>query len=793
MTSIDDSLQGQGAAHVRHYPLDMDLHFERYEHRRLAAREILVHRIVSKFLSPGSVGLAQVYDTRRRKDNGLHNFGTVRRHDRIFARDLELLRKMLVTGSVTDCLYDPFVKPVRMALQPRLRTGGLAGLQPPNSIANLPGLEDAHLQVTVGEEILDLIRRHYFETDDPSTRLWLHAIQPLVPSSYNTLPSMPRANGTHAASAQQRKTLDGSNRSHDEKRWYLEDTEHLQSLQGNTRTSHSLQLYDGGALLPPLRQPLLQARAARMKYLTMKTEKGDCIALSLHEEQWGVIKDTIYPRPGVDAPRTVLHVPSWRSWQYKHLWFRDMRSTHPVDFASGRTGRGMDRDGIWSTGRWIKEEGDRGRMGRRGRRRASSEPPPDTFTSALLPWSLYHPREVLIFPKMSLATVDRRSRRRSLSRTRIAEMFDWDTVFTAQSARNRPSEQLQGLPRRQAVREPSPMYGRPACIHEAERRIENLRRWNAEDFEWCDANGLYDDILVSLQATTLPSKPCCHSTGPGSCANCTSTGHVTSKCRKPCGFCGAPSPGTLYPAGAWYAYPGRILTTFADDEKHPAGQHGNLHMASECPVARHSRCKCGPFPQYHVATKCPVLCSRKCGNSHPPGHFKHKNAMTCRARCCMCGTKGHSGQQCKFRKCRCGGAHLGQDCRWQVECRVNGCDKFLCGMHCTACGISRGDLQEGQSFSGGRCPGCMSETGGRPADDVNVDDNGGKQGDTSPNNRRSHLQEAAGKKGRRKNPRKRSEPGAKKEKEELPWYAPLQPRTRPIVTSKSGKKSTCKN
>ncbi|ROW02300.1 hypothetical protein VSDG_02353 [Cytospora chrysosperma] len=263
-------------AHISHYPLNMDLPFERYEHRRLAARDILVHRIISKLLYPGSRGLAQVYGTRRSNAHGLHNFGAVRKYDRILARDLELLRKMLTTCSATDNLYDPFIKPVRMALQPQYRVGGLAGLQPPTSILDLPGHEGSHLQVTIEEEILDLIRRHYLEFDDPSTRLWLDATQPLMPSSYNTLPSMPKAKDTHAALAQQRKKVDWFSRGQDEKRWYLEDTEHLQSLQGSTRTSHSLRLYDGGALLPPLRQPLLQARAARMKYLTMKTEQGDC-------------------------------------------------------------------------------------------------------------------------------------------------------------------------------------------------------------------------------------------------------------------------------------------------------------------------------------------------------------------------------------------------------------------------------------------------------------------------------------------------------------------------------------
>lgn len=770
--------------HVRHYPLDMDLPFDRYEHRRLAARDILVHRIMTRFLFPDSKGLAQVFDTHRSKATSLHNFGTVKRYDKILARDLQLLRKMLATTGITDDLYDPSVKPVRVA---RLHLGGLGGLQPPYTILDFPMNGDDHLPVTVGEEIMDLVRRHYFEIDDPATRLWLHATRPLVPSSYNTLSSIPKAKDTRAASVQKRTKLDRTNCGREEKRWYSDDTEHLKSLQEDTRTSHSLGLYDGGALLPPLRQSLLQSHASRKKHLEMKAEQGDGILQSL-EEHWAVIKDAIYPFPGADTPRTVLHVPSWRSWRHKHHWFRDMQSSPPVDFADGRTGRGMDRDGMWSTGRWVEEEGERGRAGRRGRRRASSEPPPDMFTSARLPWGFYNPRELMIFSKMNLKTVDRRSRRRSLSRTRIAEMFDWNTVFATQPVKENLPVNIQNPGGRQPARTSPPMNEKPTCVHEIEQRLENLRRRRAEEFEWVDINGLYDDILVTLQAKGFPSKPCCHGTGPGSCSNCTSTGHATSKCRKPCGFCGAPSPKTIYPAISSR----RVLSAFGDE----AGQHGNLHMASDCPVARHNRCKCGPFPQYHVSAKCAVLCSRNCGNGHPPGHFKHRNAMTCRARCCMCGTKGHSGQQCKLKRCRCGGTHLGQDCRWKVECRVKGCDKYLCGVHCSGCGIPRGEMEEGLGFYEGMCPLCFSETGGATAGDVAVDDGGNEDEERE----RSHgvvgaqIQRTAPQKGRRRNIRKTRDPeGKKKEKQELPWYAPLQPRTRPIVTSKSGKKTTWKN
>jgi hypothetical protein len=119
------------------------------------------------------------------------------------------------------------------------------------------------------------------------------------------------------------------------------------------------------------------------------------------------------------------------------------------------------------------------------------------------------------------------------------------------------------------------------------------------------------------------------------------------------------------------------------------GKHGNPHLAPQCPVARRSRCKCVAFPTFHTAARCHVRCSRACGGPGSPGSFRHYNAMTCRSRCCMCGIRGHSGRECRLRRCRCGGAHLTQDCRWKVDCPAPDCDRFLCGLHCRACGVRK--------------------------------------------------------------------------------------------------------
>ena len=125
------------------------------------------------------------------------------------------------------------------------------------------------------------------------------------------------------------------------------------------------------------------------------------------------------------------------------------------------------------------------------------------------------------------------------------------------------------------------------------------------------------------------------------------------------------------------------------------------HTAKRCPVSPLNRCKCGPFPVYHTAKNCPVPCSRPCGSPLPRNHRKHRNAMTCRYRCCMCGIRGHSGKDCRLKKCRCGGQHLGQDCGWNPVCRVPRCDRYLCGVHCRECGSTD------RPFVGWRCAACL--------------------------------------------------------------------------------------
>lgn len=849
--------------HQRHWPLDLPsgLPFDRYEHRRLTARDILVHRIISKILFP-STGLSSVLDHPRKRNSTPkfiqhccdyhkresqnkttphHNFGPIKQFDRFLARDVEVLRKMLVTRSDGEWVVQTFFKPAKPARFERFLTfklsqpsGGLVipTCQPPDGSA-VPTLE---------EEVLDLVQRYYMETDDACTRLWLQAVQPVQRSTYNTLPKQPAKRDTHKDVIQVRRRWDERNAGDDYKRWYGEDTAHLKALQTQTRTAGDYRLYEGGALLPDLRKPLFSSKVEREKFLHTVTEFSKRRFFT-EEADAQTVLDKTFPWPEPAAPRRVMHIPSWYSWRQKHYFFRanaHQRSVPAFDFASGRTGRGLDRDGLWSTARWCGDDLPRGRTTRRGRRRATSEPPHGLFAAARLPISFNSNREILVFPKMSLSAIDRRARRRSLSRTRIAEMFNWDAVLEAPPPQKPAKMELVWKPTRG---QQNSLYGdlvhgqldMPEIETKPQRTgqqqffslykdiirnyksglisLEEVKEtaWAVAPSsearagpwpEWWLAMGRLDDDFFDDEFDYTESQQVVNSVWNSSplsppCANCTSGEHTTDKCRSPCGYCGAPNPNMNYTR----VEERRFTTPFPsrhdlEDEDQPsqAAKHDNPHLASNCPVARQNRCKCAPFPQFHVAAKCPALCSRDCGNhEHPPGHFRHKNAMSCKARCCMCGMKGHSGMKCKWRRCRCGGKHLGQDCGWHPECRAKGCDRFLCGVHCQVCGVARAQLEEGVGLVGRQCSSCVEMDDAWASAGVVVDSSSDLSSAEVVHNNKPQADEEANpgqKRRRRKNKRKHRSEGPRSPPEEKPWYAPLEPRTRPVASAKSGKRGT---
>ncbi len=126
--------------------------------------------------------------------------------------------------------------------------------------------------------------------------------------------------------------------------------------------------------------------------------------------------------------------PSWRCRKETRSILRQPQPSR-LDLGLFQ-GRGRDRDGIWTTGRTHslrkgKPDPDgvyRGRYARL-RKRSTSEPPPNSFSVANFPAPNQQAAKTMLqifFPRMTLATLDAKARRRSLSRTRIESMFDWD-------------------------------------------------------------------------------------------------------------------------------------------------------------------------------------------------------------------------------------------------------------------------------------------------------------------------------------------------------------------------------
>lgn len=777
-TPFHDHLQ---PAHVRHYPLDLPsgLPFERYEHRRISTRDVLVHRILSKLLRPSTRELAKSLDQHRpnahkmmkthdpsrnllHDRNGIvedylasrlrhHNFGPVKKHDPTLARDIEVLRKTLVTSLTSEWVKDPY-QPTEIYK---------------SYMRDLP-LDTSTLSVQ--EEVLDLVRIYFMETDDTATRLWLNSIQTAHRATYDTLSKLSGKKNSHRAVLQGRKEWEDHHAEYQYKNWYQEDQVHLQRLRHATNLPR---LYDGGALMTGLRQPLFESKAPRLLYMSQTSEHNRSINSGFFTEKKG-----LYPWPeAAKVPHRFLHIPSYR---YRTALQHEFKNVHRVEFSTARVGRGLDRDGIWSTS--GGDDLDRGRTRRQGqRRRATSEPPPGLFMASRLPTSYLLARELVVFPKMSIAAMEHRVRSRSLSRTRIAEMFNWDVVIgephtggnnNSKSVTPKTTFLLEVLDF--ILKDFEKNLHRIGMDFKAKLRVvwvthaaqvcDNFDKWRDCWSKWLDDGDIalfmhiymtYEHVFKTHGARKELKAGC-------ACENCKSTSHATSKCLSACGFCGAANPSMVQPEDQ-VIFPGS----------------GNPHLAPNCPVAKQNRCKCVPFPQYHVAAKCAIVCSRDCGNGVSPGHFQHKSAMTCTSRCCMCGMRGHSGMKCKLIRCRCGGSHLGQDCRFHPECRVQGCDRFLCGVHCQSCGLDRAQLGDGVILVGQKCPACRGADGP-------VDGSADCEASSSPN------REEVGEKKPRRNRRKHRPVGRKPEEEKKPWYAPLEPRTRPVVLCKSGKKTNAR-
>ncbi|KAK0643392.1 hypothetical protein B0T16DRAFT_459544 [Cercophora newfieldiana] len=587
----------------RHYPVDLpDAPFHRFEHR-LTARDVMIHRIMSDIMKPSRVS-PKTYDS---YISHPATFGAVSSQDRELGADLRCVQKSLFT------LYADTPLPKSSPMIPIVA----------HDYAGCCGIRRLKLEIEgprnkpplLCDQVLDLVRRHYFETDTAILRAWISNLGPVpIPSSGRRTHAEPQSWSygiSHPPSGEQPVIIFGARIGRFPRaygHWTRKDTAHIHAVQSKTATQTRLPLYDGGVFIPYLRRSLEQKAAVG----TRRGPRDNRWMLNQISSELGCT--VAYPEER-GAMRFILQ-PSWEEARLGEGRVELLRSK-TLDM-SLNPGRGRNSDGIWSTGQrpnWGKERGGQGRYGRL-RKRSTSLPPPGSFTSANV--GIHSPvppfsQLQVIFPRMTLAQMDRRSRRRSLSRTRIEEMFDWDTDLVG-----------MGVVPAQDAPKPQPR-----------------------------------------------------------CDNCADPGHSTTECTLPCGYCGAPNPESSPPSPPPGAYWDGEEEAF---DRARVGRHMWPHLAPECPVAPQNRCKCIPFPTFHVAARCGVVCRRDCGAQERPGHFRHHNAMLCRSRCCMCGIHGHSGKECRLRRCRCGGAHLGQDCGWNPTCRVKGCPRFLCGIHCRECG-----------------------------------------------------------------------------------------------------------
>ena len=250
--------------------------------------------------------------------------------------------------------------------------------------------------------ILDMVMLHYIENDDWAFRAWI------ADTGYVTV----RSDQTHLGFEVV-------------KRWkYLNKNciSIVRKYQPNLAIQDCCPLFDGGILGPSIRRGLDQYDIG----LHGKDRQPDFESLDI---------------PGL--PRNIESVPFWPErdpWPRHILWPQSIYRLRELGLSlsnfpwwtrrsvldlSIRPGRGLNRDGHWSTGQPLRRRAADGRY-MRERRRCTSEPPPGSFSSAEIP-AIYDLTGMdIIFPRMTFSQIDRRSRSRSLSRTRIAEMFDWD-------------------------------------------------------------------------------------------------------------------------------------------------------------------------------------------------------------------------------------------------------------------------------------------------------------------------------------------------------------------------------
>ncbi|TLS29792.1 hypothetical protein PpBr36_01460 [Pyricularia pennisetigena] len=687
---------------VRHYPLHLPgLSFERYEHRRLGVREALVSRLVADIMGSTRATHAEK-ELEMRSTLGpivmpdtFPTMGEMRQALEL-ERDLWLLEDM--------AHLKPSYKPPRDA-----RLSRQCGRWELNSSANASPLQKSW---TLCDKILDLVQRHYIEVDEAATRQWFRImrfpqgpIQPFRPKPptagaladpTRTVSATPRAKprrGTRAAVIQSCEARRNHSRLQDRAVHVSADglRYHRQALERFARTQDSMRLYDGGAIRPWNSQVLDFSRSITAHQISMIG----------HE-----LITPIWPHS-----RVLRRFKVRTAWKHRRKIKDPLFMTAHPPFSPDRS-RGPFR--YYAQNCKLENPAKR--------KRSLSEPPPGMFAHARLPRPAHHGPVIemeIAYPRLSLAQIDRRSRRRSLDHGNIEDMLGGAPIRGDRTLAYRlPDQQIDleakddgsctgglqdpcpsSVERRRSGHYKGPMVVQrgvwcPTC--DAFHALSDLHNLTVEAGPVQTMHHSTDEIgLVTSsirvwdeerfgdfrsRSDTLPPTEASSST---ICSNCTGKGHSETGCSLRCGHCGA--------LGCDVNPLDQERPKFQIVRSQPPALPSRYHHADECEVPKRNRCKCVSFPTFHTAKDCTVTCSRPCGNPWPPGHFKHRNAMTCKYRCCMCGIRGHAGKDCHLTKdsCLCGAHHLGQDCGWKPECRVPGCDRYHCRIHCRRCDALR--------------------------------------------------------------------------------------------------------
>ncbi|TLD26940.1 hypothetical protein PspLS_05190 [Pyricularia sp. CBS 133598] len=689
---------------VRHYPLDLPgLSFEKYEHRRLGVREALVSRLVADIM--GSTRA-----THAAKELEMHNtlsstvipdkFPTMGE----MSQALELERDLWLLEDMAH--LKPAYKPPRDA-----RLSRQCGRRERKSATN--GLT-WQKPWTLCDKILDLVQRHYIEVDEAATRQWFRImrlpqgpIQPFRPKPptagaladpTRTVSATPRTKprrGTRAAVVQSCEARRNHSRLQDRTSVHVSADAlkyHRQALEKFAKTQDSMRLYDGGAVRPWNSQVLDFSRSITAHQISM------------------IGHESITPM--------WPHSRVLRRFKIRVAWKHRRKLKDPL-FVTAHPPFSPDR----SRGPYRYYAQDGKLDNRTKRKRSLSEPPPGMFAHAKLPRPAHHGPIIemeIAYPRLSLSQIDRRSRRKSFDHGNIEDMMGGTPIRGDRTlAYCSPDKQrdlavsddgscTRGLqdpcPSSVERRRPEPCCKGPMIVQrgvwcptcDSFHPLSDLNNLTLEPGPVQTMHHSTDEVSRTTSSSrareeerlgdfglwnyTLPRTV--HSSGI-TCSNCTGKGHVEAHCFLRCGHCGALG-GDINPLD-------QERPKFQIVRSQPPALPSRYHHADECEVSKKNRCKCVSFPTFHTAKDCTITCSRSCGSPWPPGHFKHRNAMTCKHRCCMCGIRGHAGKDCHLTKdsCLCGAHHLGQDCGWKPECRVPGCDRYHCRVHCRRCDALR--------------------------------------------------------------------------------------------------------